>query len=817
MQKTFAHRQMLLIFDNAVDAEIKDLRPGGICSIIVTTRNRNISESLDIPDEGTIDLEPLPEEEARQLLEKILGTERVKAELAATYEIIKLVGYLPLALQIIGKYLRKPHQTIKDYLASLKEETNRLSRLKLGKDMDLNVTASLNLSLKQLDQTERDFFACLGVCAENGFMRKTAMAAAGCEDEWEARDYLNILYNFSLLNYAENRFVFHSLVGVYARNLAKEKKLFAIAQERHAKFFVQWLESDDLENNEEMIAEVAENLDDAILAAQWLQTQENTTAEDKKESYEFILKLQPLFEANGYYEKARELMKNCQSWAEKAEDWNAVVKYKMHEARYLSFAGNLAQGEEIIKGTVQYLKKLKSLDEIKCRERTFKLLNVLGRIFQKQNRLNEAIQAFKRQVAIEEPIGNNKSLAINYNRLGKLLESQNKLQEAGQAYTRSFELSRAINNQSQLAITLNCLGGIYQQQGKLEEAEKAFKRAIKIAENINDQSSLAITLNCLGGLYQQQGKLEEAEKAFKRAIKIAENINDQSQLAITLNCLGGLYQQQGKLEEALKAFERRFEVTKKRKDQSLLVVKLKHFGKLYQQQGKLKEAEKILRQAYDEAVKLEDERGQAIIANSLGQVITNQKGEKNFQLALMYFRQSIKLGKEDQSHLAKVYTAMGQAFSINGDLEEAVEQLAQGFVIDKNLANIKGLTIVTPDLIYVLLQLNKHQEALDYCERALQIAPDETELLKLKAPILSAIENKSFSPIIRGKVSFKIYTKKDKNNWGKIKPDHQGYDIIFNETFIGSAIVSQLKKGTRVEVLVHEKNGKLYAQRIKII
>ncbi len=276
MQETFAHRRMLLIFDNAVDASLKQLRPGGnLCSIIITTRNRHLSASLDIPVEGTIDLDPLPEEKAYQLLEIILGVERVKVELEAAYEIIRLVGCLPLALQITGKRLRNTSQSLTDYLASLQQEKTRLSRLKVGGDDDLNVTASLNLSLKELRQEQRDFFACLSVCAEDGFARRTAAAVGDCQDEWNAQDYLQVLHGLSLLNSAQigqNRFVFHPLVRVYARNLAEENNLLAIAQERHAKFFIEWLQSPELENIE-VIPEVAESLDDIILAAQWLQNQ----------------------------------------------------------------------------------------------------------------------------------------------------------------------------------------------------------------------------------------------------------------------------------------------------------------------------------------------------------------------------------------------------------------------------------------------------------------------------------------------------------------------------------------------------------------
>ena len=78
-----------------------------------------------------------------------------------------------------------------------------MSRLRIKGDPDFNVEASLNLSLELLADEEIEFFACLSVCAEEGFAFKTAMAAAGYEDEWEAEEFLESLYESSLLNYAE--------------------------------------------------------------------------------------------------------------------------------------------------------------------------------------------------------------------------------------------------------------------------------------------------------------------------------------------------------------------------------------------------------------------------------------------------------------------------------------------------------------------------------------------------------------------------------------------------------------------------------------
>lgn len=157
MQEVFAHRRMLLIFDNADQAKIKVLRPGGNrCAVIITTRDRNLPLSLDIPDESTIDLPPLPEPDSWRLLEKILGEERVAAEEEAAREIIQLVGNLPLALQIVGAALRQKRRSLADYAASLREEKTRLARLKVRGDEELNVNASLTLSVELLVQRGRN-------------------------------------------------------------------------------------------------------------------------------------------------------------------------------------------------------------------------------------------------------------------------------------------------------------------------------------------------------------------------------------------------------------------------------------------------------------------------------------------------------------------------------------------------------------------------------------------------------------------------------------------------------------------------------------
>jgi tetratricopeptide (TPR) repeat protein len=722
MQDVFAKRQMLLIFDNAEEASIKKLRPGGTrCAVIVTTRKRNLPFSLDIGEQQTIDLAPLPEADALKLLKKFLGSERVDSAVMATKRLVKLVGNLPLALHVLGAALRGQREPLDNYAKALEEEKDELfEELKIDGDRDLNVEASLNLSLKSLAEDEIVFFACLSVCAAEGFTKQTAMAATGCERNLQAQRRLKQLYDLSLLNYVEtgeNRFVLHPLVRVYAGALAQKRGLLAVAQERHAKFFVDWLQSNELKD-EITIAQVAADLDDVILAAQWLQNHEADTEQSKIKTYQFTLKLQPLFEQYGYWQKAITLMARFQSLAEQFEDWNAVVRYKMHEARYWSFAEEFERAEAILHSAQTNLQKIEALDTRKMREA--KLLNVLAGIFQKQDKKEEAIQTFRDEILIEKEIGDDRSLAIICNRLGKLLQSQDKLEEAQHFFEQGILINEAINDLFSLSIGFNCLGGLLQEQGKLGEAQQAFEREIVIDEVLNDQPKLAITLNRLGGLLQQQGKLDKAQQVFERGIAIAEDINDQSSVAIGLNCLGRLFQQQDQLEKAQQAFERQIAITEGINNQSSLAIGLNCLGRLFQQQGQLEEAEQAFKRGIVINEVINDKSQLAIGLNRLGGLLQQQGQLEEAQQA---FERGIAIarGLNDQSQLSIGLNCLVGLLQQQGKLEEAQQAFKQEIAIAEALNDQLSLAIGLKRLGMFLEQQGKLEDAQQAVEQQIEI------------------------------------------------------------------------------------------------
>jgi tetratricopeptide (TPR) repeat protein len=534
MQEVFRDRRALLIFDNARSEDapkLRSLRPGGDrCVVIITTRDRGLPDSLDIPAGGSIDLPTLPDPESINLLKLLVGEERLDAEPEAAREIVSLVGNLPLALRIVGSTLRvQTWRSLTDYAASLRDERARLAKLKIRGDSDLDVWASFSLSLKSLEQSEADFFACLSVCARDGFSVPTTQAVGNC-DESTAHERLAILYRLSLLNGSQtgmNRFVFHTLIRLFAHELAVERKLLEAAEERHARYFIEFVESNDV-NDSPAASFLTEELDDVILTAKWLQRQETA-------DYEFVIRLQPFFEQYGHWQEAVDLMSGFLSLAERIEDWNTVVQLRVGQAKYLSLRGEWSKAQETLSPIPNILDRIKARV---ARQRCEAMwLNTVGILLRRQGHLDEAEDAFHRSNNLNADLGDLHGQALTLNSLGGILQRQGHLDEAIDVFKQSIMIEEQLGDQRGLAKVLNSLGGVLQRQGRFDEAVNVLKRSATIEQQLGNQRGQAIVLTSLGGVLQDQGHFDEAVDAFHRSLVIEEQLGNQRGQAKVLNSL----------------------------------------------------------------------------------------------------------------------------------------------------------------------------------------------------------------------------------------------------------------------------------------
>ncbi|HEY0803424.1 MAG TPA: tetratricopeptide repeat protein, partial [Pseudonocardiaceae bacterium] len=202
-----ADRKVLLVLDNAsTSQQVRPLLPGSpTCLALITSRRR----LADLDTAETLSLDVLPEADALTLFTSVVGADRVAAELQATMDVLRLCGYLPLAIRIAAARLRtRPSWPVRALAERLGDE------LAIG---DRSVTAALALSYHRLDERRQHLFALLGQHPGVSFDRYQA-AALGDIDVAEVGQALDELVDVHLLQEpTPGRYRFHDLVRQYAR------------------------------------------------------------------------------------------------------------------------------------------------------------------------------------------------------------------------------------------------------------------------------------------------------------------------------------------------------------------------------------------------------------------------------------------------------------------------------------------------------------------------------------------------------------------------------------------------------------------------
>lgn len=147
-----ADRRLLLLLDNIRDAtQVRHLLLGGSASAIILTSRAKLSFLDGVT---ALPLTTLDETDAVQLLSRLVGAHRTRAETDAARELVRACGLTPLAIQIAGRRLRaRPSWTIDFLLGQLANAQARLNRLRFG---DRDLRASLELSYQALVSEQPD-------------------------------------------------------------------------------------------------------------------------------------------------------------------------------------------------------------------------------------------------------------------------------------------------------------------------------------------------------------------------------------------------------------------------------------------------------------------------------------------------------------------------------------------------------------------------------------------------------------------------------------------------------------------------------------
>ncbi|MFJ8545098.1 helix-turn-helix domain-containing protein [Streptomyces sp. NPDC093586] len=206
-------RRLLLLLDNAADEEqVGPLLPGTGPSLTIVT-SRHALAGLESVHRA--DLALLRREEAVELLTRIIGPDRVRAEAQAARDLADLCGHLPLAVRIAGqRLLGRPHERLGKLVARLAAEGRRLDGLQAG---SLRVRAAFALSYRQLPPESRTVLRRAALAAGADFSPETAALLAGLSYDDTVACAEELTDAGLLQSDADTeRYRFHDLLRLYA-------------------------------------------------------------------------------------------------------------------------------------------------------------------------------------------------------------------------------------------------------------------------------------------------------------------------------------------------------------------------------------------------------------------------------------------------------------------------------------------------------------------------------------------------------------------------------------------------------------------------
>jgi Domain of unknown function (DUF4062) len=205
-----AGRRVLVLLDNAHDADqVRPLLPGSPgCSVVVTSRNRLSSLIADGAHPLTVGL--FTEADARQMLTRRLGEDRVAAQPQAVQQIIARCARLRLALSIVAaRAAAHPDFPLTALAEELRDAEGRLQALD-------RVTAVFSWSYRQLSDPAARLFRLLGLHPGPDITAPAAASLAAVPLA-AVRPMLAELADANLITeHTPGRFTFHDLLRAYA-------------------------------------------------------------------------------------------------------------------------------------------------------------------------------------------------------------------------------------------------------------------------------------------------------------------------------------------------------------------------------------------------------------------------------------------------------------------------------------------------------------------------------------------------------------------------------------------------------------------------
>ncbi|KAA2262843.1 tetratricopeptide repeat protein [Solihabitans fulvus] len=556
-----ARRRAVIVLDNAASAaQVLPLLPGSGTSLTLITSRRRL---VGIDDSYALSIDVLPASDAASLFAQVVNDARSAAEPEAVQDVVRLCGYLPLAVRIAAARLRhRPTWTVGYLAGRLHDEQRRFAELHTG---DRGVGAALALSYQQLTERQRHQFQLLALLP-GADIDTTAAAAIIGAGRAEAEELLEELLDMHLLQQrALDRYRFHDLVRAYTRQAAH-----------------------DNEPTDERRAAVDRLLDyylhTAAVAADTIQPGQHHTPLAIGTPPSAVPPIGDYADAVGWLETERANLVTAIGYA--AEHGSPVHAWQLADVlwRFLYIRGHVNDWMN----THQIgLAAARALGDPHGEAR---MLSNLAVAHWHAGRYEEALEHNEAALPLYRKAGNLVGEARTRNNLGIVFEPLGRHNEMRESYEASLAIYQQLRDRRGQALTLGNLGIAWWKLGSNDRAREYYLRGLEMWQELGDRRGQAAVRSGLGSLAQDEGRYDEALAQHSQSLALMREVGDRRGEASSINFIAVIRRHLGELAEALASHQQALDLYREIGDQGGETEVLNDLGRTHRVAGDLAEA-----------------------------------------------------------------------------------------------------------------------------------------------------------------------------------------------------------------------------------